>query len=447
MNKMKIKSFEVSGLFDTDNVLIPFNDDGIKILIGENGSGKTQILNLFYYFVTANFFRLSDFKFSKLKVCFSNDETIEISKSQIDETIKPIYENPDIKTYINEFGISQFEMLRNKFLNDRNNWDKYIDRYDYSRKYPIRRLFRIFEELETRNSFTTSFENIKKEITKTFDGIDILYFPTYRRVEEELYHLGYDEDELNFDSENTLIQFGMEDVKKRFKYTQAAINELLKEGLAQFTKDILNIVTDDISDSSDKLLDKINESDIDIILSRVGALLPNNQKDAVKNIVAKKEIKNSLHVYLLQKLIDIYEKQKELDKAIKDFRNACNTYLTGKEVFYDESAIKIYIKSKKTDSEIDLKHLSSGEKQIISMFSKVYLSEQNKRFYILFDEPELSLSMLWQKTLLPNILKSKKCDFLLAVTHSPFIFDNELDKYAVGLNEYIKPFELKNNAY
>jgi predicted ATPase len=75
------------------------------------------------------------------------------------------------------------------------------------------------------------------------------------------------------------------------------------------------------------------------------------------------------------------------------------------------------------------------------MFSKVYLSEPEKRFYILFDEPELSLSMLWQKTLLPNILKSQKCDFLLAVTHSPFIFDNALDKYAVGLNEYVKPLD------
>jgi predicted ATPase len=441
MNNIQIKSFEVSGLFGTDNVLIPFNEDGIKILIGENGLGKTQILNLFYYFLTANFFRLNEFNFSVLKISFSNNQTIEISKNQIEDSVVEIYKNSDIKTFIDEFGISQFELLRNKFLTDRKNWRKHIDRYDnYSRKYPIHRVFRVFEELETRNIFTAFFESLKNKITEMFQGVDILYFPTYRRVEEDLYNFGYDEDELSLDSENTLIQFGMEDVKKRFKYTQNAIDKLLKEGLAQFTKDILNIVVaDDISDSSDKLLNKIKISDIDIILSRVGGLLPDNQKEAIKNIVARREIKNTLHIYLLQKLTDIYEKQKELDKSIKDFRDACNSYLIGKEVFYDESAIKIYIKSKRTNDEIELQSLSSGEKQIISMFSKVYLSEQSKRFYILFDEPELSLSMLWQKTLLPNILKSKKCDFLLAVTHSPFIFDNELDKYAVGLNEYVKP--------
>ena len=106
-------------------------------------------------------------------------------------------------------------------------------------------------------------------------------------------------------------------------------------------------------------------------------------------------------------------------------------------MFYDESKIDIYIKSDITGQKIHLSKLSSGEKQIISMFSKIYLSSSKKRFMVLFDEPELSLSMKWQKILLPDIMNSGKCDFLLAVTHSPFIFDNELDKYAVGLNEYV----------
>jgi predicted ATP-binding protein involved in virulence len=61
------------------------------------------------------------------------------------------------------------------------------------------------------------------------------------------------------------------------------------------------------------------------------------------------------------------------------------------------------------------------------------------RFIVLFDESELSLAIDWQQNLLPNIVKSGKCHFLLAVTHSPFIFENELEKYAIGLNVYFKP--------
>lgn len=52
MNKV-IESFEVIGLFGTDDVSIPFKDT-VKILIGENRIGKTQGLNLLYYTITEN---------------------------------------------------------------------------------------------------------------------------------------------------------------------------------------------------------------------------------------------------------------------------------------------------------------------------------------------------------------------------------------------------------
>ena len=70
------------------------------------------------------------------------------------------------------------------------------------------------------------------------------------------------------------------------------------------------------------------------------------------------------------------------------------------------------------------------------MFSKIYL-EPDKDFIVLFDEPELSLSIYWQKKLLPDILNSNRCDFLLAVTHSPFIFENDLQEYTIGLKDFI----------
>ena len=72
-----------------------------------------------------------------------------------------------------------------------------------------------------------------------------------------------------------------------------------------------------------------------------------------------------------------------------------------------------------------MKYLSSGEKQIISIFSKLYLDNTNKNCVILFDEPELSISIEWQKTLITDIMNSKKCSLLIAVTHSPFIFDGD----------------------
>ena len=88
------------------------------------------------------------------------------------------------------------------------------------------------------------------------------------------------------------------------------------------------------------------------------------------------------------------------------------------------------------DNELRIKQLSSGEKQIISLFSRIYL-EPEYNYIVLFDEPELSLSIYWQEKLLPDILKSNRCSFLLAVTHSPFIFNNELKDFTVGIQEFI----------
>lgn len=442
MKLNNIKSFTVLGLFGTNDVIIPFKD-GIKILIGENGLGKTQVLNLFYYTLERNFFRLGEFNFNKIILEFET-ETIEISKIQIETLVKDVFNDPAIQDFIEEFGYSHFEFLRNKFIQFKGNRIKLERELDYNynyskyRKYPLSRIFRIFEQLEfnSNNIFNQQLRSCEDIINTSIKGYDIMYFPTYRRVEEDLHSLGYDEDNINFDEDKTLIQFGMDDVQRRFNYIQNTIDKLSKEGFAQFTKDILNVVVEDVQPHNN-IFEKINEEDIDIILSRVGSLLTPNQKDSVKSAVVNKQYKNPLSGYLLQKLVEIYEKQKELDNSVKVFRDVCNKYLINKEVFYDESTIKIFIKSNFTGDEIKLSKLSSGEKQIVSIFSKVYLSEKDKRFIVLFDEPELSLSMIWQKQLLPDILDSKKCDFLLAVTHSPFIFDNELDQYAVGLSEYV----------
>ncbi|HEB4995643.1 TPA: ATP-binding protein [Aeromonas hydrophila subsp. hydrophila] len=111
--------------------------------------------------------------------------------------------------------------------------------------------------------------------------------------------------------------------------------------------------------------------------------------------------------------------------------------MTDKEVVYDESNVTIEIIRKKNGRAVDIESLSSGEKQIISLFALLYL-QRKEELAIFFDEPELSLSMEWQKTLLPDIVSSGKCKFLFSTTHSPFIFENELESHTVDLSEYIE---------
>lgn len=75
--------------------------------------------------------------------------------------------------------------------------------------------------------------------------------------------------------------------------------------------------------------------------------------------------------------------------------------------------------------------LSSGEKQMVSLFARLYLYPKQK--LVLIDEPELSLSIDWQQKILPDIVNAQLCRQVIAITHSPFIFDNELDAFATPL--------------
>ena len=445
MNKSNIKSFSVHGLFGTDDVHIPF-DENIKILVGENGIGKTQVLNLFYYTLTRNFFRLGEFSFDKLILEFHEGIYVEILKSSIDEFSQEIYNHPVIRDFIDQFGYSQLEMLRNRFIQIKPNRRKLQDfEYNSRYKFPISLIFSVFEKLElNKENKSHLFSDCEKKIESGIEGSDILYFPTYRRVEEDLYNLGYSDDQL-LNQENTLIQFGMDDVQKRFNNIQNTIDKLFKDGFSEISSEILSQLLEDEEDVTDSdFLKTIEDNDVEILVARVGNRMSEPKKKRIRELLLKKEakLKDSSRIFFLKKLIDIYSSQKELDNSVKKFRDVCNEYLINKKVFYDESAIKISIKSERNSCDIVLNKLSSGEKQIISMFSKIYLAEGDKRFIVLFDEPELSLSMLWQKQLLPHIFNSGKCEFLLAVTHSPFIFDNELDKYAIGLDQYVKPSEL-----
>ena len=333
MARNNIKSFSIYGLFGTSDVHIPFEED-IKILIGENGLGKTQVLNIFYYTLSRNFSKLRDFVFESLEIVFVNGDSVRLYHKDIASGFSKRDSHLIARKVFNLIGVKEFEELSLAAARGFN-LHKHPLSSSLERIAPIEVIQHVLDELTyERNSKAHSIRYEKRkdkylekpELKKCWNGIGenfgdvhIMYFPTFRRVEEDLRNLGYNEEDLALSrDDNRLIHFGMADVRQRFDQIENNIDKLLKEGLAEFTKDILNVVIDEEATPTDQILAKINEEDLDIILSRVGKQLQ-TQKEAVKNIVAKKQLKNPLSAYLLQKLVDIYEKQKELDNSVKVF--------------------------------------------------------------------------------------------------------------------------------
>ena len=118
------------------------------------------------------------------------------------------------------------------------------------------------------------------------------------------------------------------------------------------------------------------------------------------------------------------------------FITMCNKYLHGKQLVFSEKSLgyNLLDESKK---ELALEALSSGEKQIVSIFSYLCLAPTSSVF-VMIDEPELSLSVDWQRTILEDIKKCPSCKGLFAVTHSPFVIGDTIREYARGLGEFKK---------
>jgi predicted ATP-dependent endonuclease of OLD family len=232
-----------------------------------------------------------------------------------------------------------------------------------------------------------------------------------------------------------MIQFGMEDVKNSITKLTSIIQTRTMDGFSTIMGSMLGQL---YKNEDDRRNYRFEDEKIKIILDRLGDNVKKADKEAIIKYATSGQLDNKNLNYLIGKLITLYKDQEVYDLAIKNFRDTCNGYLQDKKFVYDESSVNLRIVSEYNKETLDLECLSSGEKQIVSLFSKIYLDVE-RAFVMLLDEPELSLSIFWQEKLLPDIIASNKCKFLMAVTHSPFIYsDNELEKYAAGLTDFVK---------
>ena len=122
------------------------------------------------------------------------------------------------------------------------------------------------------------------------------------------------------------------------------------------------------------------------------------------------------------------------------------------EVDYVKNQIKIYIiclwchkkivlnnqfeyefvdkRSKKTIS-YDL--LSSGEKKIIWLIESIVFARHS---LLLFDEPDLSLSIVWQEMLLDDIIKCPNYFKVIICTQSPSLLTEDKLEYIIEVKKW-----------
>ena len=93
--------------------------------------------------------------------------------------------------------------------------------------------------------------------------------------------------------------------------------------------------------------------------------------------------------------------------------------VTEKTIVREENTVVL----KQWDEILDLRLLSSGEKQLLTILMTVLL-EDGDNTLLLMDEPEVSLHIEWQQELIDTILLLNPNVQIILSTHSPAIIMN-----------------------
>ena len=460
MNKQSsiLNQFKLKNVHGYKDFLINFHED-VTVILAENGFGKTTILMSLYYFISGQFSKLLPLPFTELELQFKDGEIINFNKQQAltidpkskDRLIRMTLRLPptqslediDISKNIDKLAVLYFskqsQLIKEddffKFLYVNTPWDD-DELYE--------RLAKIFDKM-IQNEYIS---DIRKKISERFTNIDILLLTTYRRIEATEEDLQFNNALDGFNSINyfnnirkrrfiedndQLINFGLSDVEKQLNI----LTNSIKKDLLQSYQSLSNNIIDTLLDDRPEIVEITDEDKktIKVMLERLG----NYTDDKIKQILDA--IDNNKHnnplIYLFIKLIDSYKKSKDQENAIENFVNLINDYFrmsdfNDKLIRFDKTKLTVDVFNTHLEEPIQLGSLSSGEKQIISIFSKLILN-LDKKFLILIDEPELSLSLEWQQRLLPDMLKQNSFNQIIAITHSPFIFDNEFDANATTI--------------
>jgi ABC-type transport system involved in cytochrome c biogenesis ATPase subunit len=451
----KLERFRVLGLHGNKSVDISIQNNTL-VLVGENGSGKTTLLRILFHFLSGRWLSLVQFRFNSIIATVDGSE-YTVSHEQIVKSFKKLDNR-----FLAELPVS----LRRRVLEllEQGDVERIVTelrRAGNRYSIPPEVLFRQLDFFE-ENSKDSQKRDIQDSIKRIQSAISaqILYLPTYRRIERELSSIfeGIDSDDFRRHRHRThnveghdayieLVEFGMKDVQEALARALDGLKEFARENLNSLT---LKYLGDVVNRDYDKVgmtnISGIPEDTVQTVLGRIhDNILSQSHKDHVRSVIQAARVADTLtehdkiicHYFL--KLLEFQQLLQARESQVSAFCDLCSEYIVDKRFAYDSEAFSFSIIPKhgrKSERPIELSDLSSGEKQIVSLFSHLYLSGKQD-FFVIIDEPELSLSVPWQRRFLLDIQAGRFCRGLIAATHSPFVYDNSLRTYTHALGEFV----------
>lgn len=459
-----ISEFQILGLHGYRDYTLTLEDNTL-ILVGENGAGKTSVLRLFASLLAGNWKTANSYTFDSVAVRINGDR-VELSKEAIEAgaRLEPgekqaFYTPPHMR--------KEFRALFMKAALDEDAEEQFIE---FCRR--VRAPSRLVREVRAKRrglSQAKDSAGLKKLSTLIRkSGVRPLYLPTYRRTEadlddvlEHLWEHYYDDEpyarrslrrrkeviERSYRSggANEVMEFDLSDVEYMIKRNVEELQEFSLGRLSGLTQGYLqDIITNEYASLDEGQVAGLSEKEVEEILGRIpDDTVAGQNKAELRAAITKAREGGSLQerdkvmCYYFLKLKDLYSDLVVQEESIQSFCKICSSYMADKALHYssEEYTFGLYTERSGETLPLDLAQLSYGERQIVSMFCHLHLAKGD--YFVIIDEPELSLALTWQETFLVDIHKARNCAGLLVATHSPFTYQNELQEYAHGIGEFI----------
>ena len=471
-----VQHFAIEGLFGYRSLSLE-SEYAATVLIARNGAGKTTMLGALDAFLRGQFGRLVSLEFRRIECKLRHvPRMLVLHKSDIESFLKTAYESVDLARIAKQYDVDPDDLMFFVLWEfpqttwNRTNLNRHpvFRKVNQSQRYAYDTTLNFFKQLREETSAAWSpITELRDTICTALSELEVVYLPTYRRIELSIpqteergepvtiqERLGLNQRGLHAGD----IQFGLADIPARLRQLN---QEIILESNQKYGEISANIIDDLISGQFEEqvpsLAERPTREELDIFFDRMKSgrrtlgyygygqfRTPDFDRIYSGNIPSNSQ---KFLTYFLGKLNSVIQKTRETEGVVESFIKNCNRYLSGvdptvdrfgashvdaKELRLDRSSLEVSVWRKgDKPREVPLDALSSGEKQMVSLFARLYLYPKDK--LVLIDEPELSLSIDWQQKILPDILRSGLCRQVIAITHSPFIFDNELDVYATSL--------------
>ena len=415
-----ITDITIEGFWGEFTLSTKFKKD-VNVIIGKNGTGKTTLMNILHAVLAVDVQSLNDFDFKSVELKLTHKENTKTKTIKLKKNDGNLSSRASVTYRISN---EKFELTLYDFE------DSFSP--SYKRKYAHEaRIIR--EKLsDIMNISTLSVYRIKKD--HELDRREL-----YELNRRELYARKYNSpvDVILQSLIAKLISYQLELSNE----ARIIAHELQKEVLTS----LLCTGEDDLSDSSTLIFNKekekqslikaydqlgILDGSVKLAINKYVETFSNNFK-SIANTSPKSDNSSSYFgpeskLKQIRKVVYLsLRAEKKVKKTFKQqevFLDTLKSFIADKKFSLDKGEFKV-----ERNGLLPIESLSSGEKQLIILFTEALLQKQSP-FIFIADEPELSLHIEWQRKILPSIQKLNPNAQIIVATHSPEVAGKYSDR-------------------